>query len=180
MCPGIHASCVCVCLARARVSVCVCVCVNVCVWTHSHGAVAVCVAAAGSRGGRVPQTLTPRSPPRSPHVRQHLRQRVSHHPAAVLWHRALPHADAPGAGVHPLPPDPQPAAPAPGGVLPARLVLHQRHRHERGEAAWQPGGWRSERTSHSTVRVVTVRVYVTLLLSVELIYWESCHSGGRR
>uniref|UniRef100_A0A5F9DC38 Potassium voltage-gated channel subfamily H member 2 n=1 Tax=Oryctolagus cuniculus TaxID=9986 RepID=A0A5F9DC38_RABIT len=67
-----------------------------------------------------------------PHVRQHLRQRVRHHPAAVLGHGALPHTDAPGAGVHPLSPDPQPAAPAPRGVLPARLVLHQRHRHERG------------------------------------------------
>lgn len=36
----------------------------------------------------------------------------------------------------------------------------------------------SERTSHSSVRVVTVRAYVTLLLPVELIYWESGHSGA--
>lgn len=75
----------------------------------------------------------PRTCP-SPHVRQHLWQRVRHHPAPVLGHGALPHPDAASQGVHPLPPDPQPAAAAPGRVLPARLVLHQRHRHERGES----------------------------------------------
>ena len=85
----------------------------------------------------------PRIPPPcpSPHVRQHLRQRVGHHPAPVLGHRSLPHADAAGQGVHPLPPDSQPPAAAPGGVLPTRLVLHQRHRHECGEPLPLGPGW---------------------------------------
>uniref|UniRef100_A0AAY4ALP3 Ion transport domain-containing protein n=1 Tax=Denticeps clupeoides TaxID=299321 RepID=A0AAY4ALP3_9TELE len=60
-------------------------------------------------------------------VRQHLWQRVGHHPAAVLRHGALPRPDAAREGVHPVPSDPQPAASAAGGVLPARVVLHQRH-----------------------------------------------------
>ena len=73
------------------------------------------------------------SPASSPDVRQYLWKCVSHHPAAVLWDGPLPHPDAESQRVHPLPPDPQPAQAEAGGVLPARLVLHQRHRHERCE-----------------------------------------------
>lgn len=69
----------------------------------------------------------------SPDVRQHLWERVRHHPAALLRDGPLPHPDAESPGVHPLPPDPQPSPPEAGGVLSARLVLHQRHRHERRE-----------------------------------------------
>lgn len=71
------------------------------------------------------------SVPGSFNVRQHLRERVGHHSAAVLRHGAVPHADAAGQRVHPLPPDPRRPETKTGGVLPARLVLHQRHRHER-------------------------------------------------
>nr|CAI5830407.1 unnamed protein product [Callosobruchus analis] len=52
--------------------------------------------------------------------------------SSVLGYRPVPYADAAGTGVHPLPPDPEPSAATAGGVLPARLDLHERHRHELG------------------------------------------------
>lgn len=73
------------------------------------------------------------APISSPHVRQYLWECLSHHPAAVLRDGPLPHPDAESQGVHPLPPDPQPTQAEVGGVLPACLVLHQWHRHERCE-----------------------------------------------
>jgi hypothetical protein len=44
----------------------------------------------------------------------------------------VPFGDAAGEGVQQVLPDPEPAEAAPGGVLPARLVLHQRDRYEHG------------------------------------------------
>eukprot|EP00072_Mus_musculus_P053170 XP_006532621.1 PREDICTED: potassium voltage-gated channel subfamily H member 6 isoform X6 [Mus musculus] len=83
------------------------------------------------------------------YVRQHLWQRVGHHPAPVLRHGSLPHSDAAGQGVHPLPPDPQPTEAAPGRVFPARLVLHQWHRHERGEPCSPDGEWVGHQLPHA-------------------------------
>lgn len=138
----------------------------------------------------------PRTCP-SPHVRQHLWQRVRHHPAPVLGHGALPHPDAASQGVHPLPPDPQPAAAAPGRVLPARLVLHQRHRHECSEATGLGRGlvvvgWREQGDdgnslgqpeSRSTCRWCQLVPGRTLrgphlLLLMEPVSQESSHLGA--
>lgn len=70
----------------------------------------------------------------SAHVRQYLWKRVGHHPAVIFRNGSISHADAARPRIHPLPSDSQPAAPETGGILPTRLVLHQRHRHERCES----------------------------------------------
>lgn len=57
-------------------------------------------------------------------VCQHLWECFGHHPASVLWNGQVPHPDAEGPRVYPLPPDSQPASPKAGGVFPACLVLH--------------------------------------------------------
>lgn len=68
--------------------------------------------------------------PCSAHVRQHLRQRFGDHSAALFGHGPLSHANAASAGIHPVSSDPEPAATAARRVLPARVDLHKRHRHE--------------------------------------------------
>lgn len=68
----------------------------------------------------------------SSHVRQHLRECVRHHPEVVFRYGQVSPPDATGERIHPLPPDPKPAEAAAGGILPARLDVHQRHRHEHG------------------------------------------------
>ena len=65
-------------------------------------------------------------------VCQYLWQRQCHHPTPVLGHGSLPLTDAESEGIHSLPSDPEPPQTAAGGILPARLVLHERHRHEPG------------------------------------------------
>jgi len=71
-------------------------------------------------------------PHHSTDVRQYLWQRKCNHSTALLGHGPLPHSDAEGQGVHSVPSDPEPAASTTGGVLPARVVVHKRHRHEHG------------------------------------------------
>ena len=71
----------------------------------------------------------------SVNVRKHIRQRERHYPAPLLGHGSLPHTDAEGQGVHPVPPDSKPSPPAPGRVLPTCLVVYKWDRHEHGISA---------------------------------------------
>ena len=68
-------------------------------------------------------------------VCEHIRQRERNHTAPVLGHGTLPHADAEGQRVHPVPPDSEPSTPAPRRVLPTCLVVHEWNRYEYGKYA---------------------------------------------
>lgn len=68
----------------------------------------------------------------SSNVCQHLRECVRHHPEVVFRYSQISPSDAAGQRIHPLPPDPKPTEAEAGGVLSARLDVHQRHRHEYG------------------------------------------------
>uniref|UniRef100_A0A8D8ILJ1 (northern house mosquito) hypothetical protein n=2 Tax=Culex pipiens TaxID=7175 RepID=A0A8D8ILJ1_CULPI len=69
---------------------------------------------------------------RIPHVRQYLRKRFGHHSTVILRNGTVPHANVACPGVYSVPSDPKSAAATAGGVLPARVDLHERHRHELG------------------------------------------------
>lgn len=68
----------------------------------------------------------------SSNVCQHLWECVRHHPEVVFRYGQVSPPDATGQRIHPLPPDPKPTEAEAGGVLPTRLDVHQRHRHEHG------------------------------------------------
>lgn len=67
---------------------------------------------------------------RSSHVCQYIWKRVCHYPTAVFRYNPLPHSDAAGQRIYPIPSNPRQLAPKARGVLPARVVIHKRHRHE--------------------------------------------------
>ena len=59
----------------------------------------------------------------SSYVCKYIWECLGNYPAVVLRHCPLPYTDAACARVHSLPPDPEPAATTPGGVLPGEPSL---------------------------------------------------------
>ena len=89
------------------------------------------------------------------------------------WCPQVPLGNAKGEGVQQVLPDPKPPEAAAGGVLPARLVLHQRHRHEHG-AQGRPdnGGLDGRYTPFSTPKPEEVqKSHNTLVQNTGYFYW---------